>query len=62
MKYRIKVKREIFKWEYLDTYEARECYYVQQRILYFFWITLKSFWSKDMAHSYYTALNELNKK
>jgi hypothetical protein len=59
-RYRIKIVKELFLWKSLDQYAARDSYHVQGRWLWVFWVTLQSFWDKDMAQSYFKALIELH--
>lgn len=64
-KFRIKVRAEVRHWDYIDQFGAQESYYVQQRIFFFWWITLKSFWDESYADSYYNSLvkrDELEKE
>jgi hypothetical protein len=60
MKYRMVKKRELYYWEF-GSYRARDCWDVQKRFLFFFWITIKGFWDEPLAKSYLDALNELEK-
>lgn len=58
MKYRIVKSKDLYEWKGIG-YSARECWDVQRRVLFFFWITVKGFWDEGMAQSYYKALTEL---
>lgn len=55
MKYRIKEGVGIYLDPWLNRYRSHPCYYVQERY-YFWWITLKSFNSLEVATSYIEAL------
>jgi hypothetical protein len=57
-KYRIKKSKEMDQWD--ANYYARECWDVQQRFLWFFWITIKGFWDEHLAKKYMQAKIELD--
>lgn len=59
MKYRLIERKVIREWSTAD-YSACQCYDVQYRFLFFFWVTLKSFWQKEYAEKYLKACLETN--
>lgn len=58
MKYKIIKKKVVYNWGW--KYDLRECYDVKKRVLFFFWITIKSFWEKEYAESYFESLKRLH--
>lgn len=60
MKYRIIKKKDMFHWSWGE-YCARDCWDVQQRFFFFFWITIKGFWDEELAQSYLKAKIDLDK-
>jgi uncharacterized protein (DUF3820 family) len=58
-KYRIVKHKELYKWGWGE-YSARDCWDVEERILFFFWYVKKGFWEEKLAKSYYNALLEIS--
>lgn len=58
-KYRIIKKIEMCYYPW-GVYSVTDYFYVQERFLWFFWITIKGFWERRLAESYLEAKKQLS--